>query len=58
MAHFLNLLRSEYQVPENKMRYYHVRQEQAFDERKLKIPSRWKNPEVLAQANEGFDRLR
>lgn len=58
MAHFLNLLRSEYQVPENKMRYYHVRQEQAFDERKLKIPSRWKNPEVLAHANEGFDRLR
>ena len=58
MAHFLYLLRSEYQVPENKVRYYHLRQEQAFDERKLKIPARWKNPEVLAQANEGFDRLR
>jgi hypothetical protein len=58
MARFLYLLRIEYQVPENKVRYYHVRQEQAFDERKLKIPARWKNPEVLAQANEGFDRLR
>lgn len=58
MAHFLYLLRMEYGVPENKIRYFHVRQEQPFDERRLKIPARWKNPEVLAQANKGFDRLR
>ena len=58
MAHFIRLLREEYQVPEKKVRYYHVRQEQPFEERKLKLPARWKNPEVIEQALEGFDNLR
>jgi len=57
LLRFINTLRDEYGVPEKKIRFYHVRQGQAYEERKLKLPGSWRDPEALARAREGFDRL-
>ncbi len=54
MGRMIEALRSEYQVPPAKIHYYHVRQEQPFEERKLKLPARWKDPAALAEATQGF----
>jgi hypothetical protein len=48
----------EYGVPAKKIRYYHVRQGQPFEETKLKVPAIWKNPAKLEHARAGFEALR
>jgi hypothetical protein len=58
MERFIRQLCLEYRVPEKKVRYYHVRQGQPFNVPKLKLPARWKDPEVQAAARQGFDKLR
>lgn len=50
-------LRTEYGVGASKVHYYHVRQGQVFDERKLKLPSQWRDAAALASAREMFDQL-
>ena len=50
--------RAEYQVPEFKQRFFQVRAEQPFEEKKLKVPSDWKDPEVIQKARENFEKLR
>jgi hypothetical protein len=57
MMKFINALRTEYGVGVTKVHYYHVRQEQVFDERKLKLPSSWRDEATLAEARQGFDQL-
>ena len=58
MERFIRQLCMEYRVPENKVRYYHVRQGQPFDVPKLRLPARWKDPDVQAAARQGFDKLK
>ncbi len=48
----------EYAVPVKKIRFFHIRQNQPFDEPKLKIPASWKEPEMLERAQAGFEALR
>jgi hypothetical protein len=48
----------EYGVPEKKIRYFHIRQEQPFVESKLRVPARWKEPATLERAWAGFEALR
>jgi hypothetical protein len=54
---FINTLRVEYGVPEKKIHFYHIRQGQAYEERKMKLPTHWRDPEALVRARDGFDRL-
>ena len=48
----------EYGVPDKKIRYYQIRQNEPYDELKLKVPARWKDPAALEQARAGFEKLR
>jgi len=48
----------EYGVPDKKIRYYQIRQNESHDELKLKVPSRWKDAAALERACAGFDELR
>jgi hypothetical protein len=57
MMSYIYALREEYNVPVKKIHFYHVRQGEAHDERRLKIPTGWKDPHVLEAARQGFDRL-
>ena len=50
--------RSEYQVPEYKLRFFQVRGEQPFEEKNLKVPSAWKDPDVIKKAQRNFDKMR
>ena len=50
--------RAEYRVPEYKQRFFQIRNEQPFEEKKLKVPSEWKDPEVIKKARENFEKLR
>jgi hypothetical protein len=58
MERFIRQLCMEYRVPEKKVRYYHVRQGQPFDVPKLRLPARWKDPDVQAVARQEFDKLK
>ena len=49
--------RSEYQVPEYKLRFFQVRREQPFEEKNLKVPSAWKDPDVIKKAQRNFDKM-
>lgn len=53
----LTKLRTEYKVGVTKVNFYQIRQGQVFDERKLKIPSQWRDAATLAAARQGFDAL-
>ncbi len=55
---FVDQFQAEYMVPRNKVRYFQIRQDQPFDEKKLKVPSSWKNPEAIERARMGFDLLK
>lgn len=57
MMSLVTELRSEYGVGSSKVHYYHIRQGQVFDERKLKVPSQWREEAVLAAARQGFEQL-
>ena len=48
----------EYRVPENKVRYFQIRQGNTFNEKKLKVPSSWKDPAALEKARLGFENLK
>ncbi len=48
----------EYNVPPKKIRYFHIRQGQTFDEPKLKVPTTWKDLATLERAWAGFETLR
>jgi len=57
----MNLLlmrfREEYNLPEKKTRYFHLRVGKPFEEKKLKIPSSWRDEALLEKARKGFDEL-
>lgn len=57
MMKLITNFRIEYGVGVTKVHYYHVRQDQVFDERKLKLPSQWRDTETLEKARQGFDQL-
>ncbi len=57
MMSYIHALQVEYNVPAKKIHFYHVRQGEAHDERRLKIPTGWKDPRALEAARQGFDRL-
>ena len=50
--------RSEYHVPENKLRFFQVREGQPFEEKKLRIPLQWKDRETIIKAREAFEKMR
>jgi hypothetical protein len=50
--------RVEYRVPEYKLRYFQIREGQPFEEKKLKVPSHWKDPEAIKKARDNFEKLR
>ena len=45
-------------MPEFKQRFFQIRNEQPFEEKKLKVPSEWTDPEVIKMARENFEKLR
>ncbi|MDI6768069.1 MAG: hypothetical protein QMD04_00155 [Anaerolineales bacterium] len=54
----LKSFQQEYDVPDTKIRYHQIRQNETYAELKLKVPSRWKEPAALEQARAGFEKLR
>jgi len=57
MNDLLNRFRDEYYLPHNKTRYFQIRLGKPFEEKKLKIPSGWRDEETLAKARKGFHEL-
>jgi hypothetical protein len=49
--------REEYNLPDKKTRYFHIRVGKPFEEKKLKIPSGWRDEALLEKARKGFDEL-
>jgi hypothetical protein len=49
--------RAEYHVPEYKLRFFQVRKGQPFEEKKLRVPSEWKDPEAIKKARKNFEKL-
>lgn len=50
--------RAEYQVPEYKLYFFQIRGGQPFEEKKLKVPTEWKDPEAIRKARANFDKMR
>jgi hypothetical protein len=57
MNDLLTRFREEYNLPDKKTRYFHIRVGKPFEEKKLKIPSSWRDEALLEKARKGFDRL-
>lgn len=57
MNDLLARFREEYYLPDNKTRYFHIRVGKPFEEKKLKIPSSWRDEARLEKARKGFDEL-
>jgi hypothetical protein len=53
----LTRFREEYNLPEKKTRYFYIRAGKPFEEKKLKIPSSWRDEAILEKARKGFDAL-
>ncbi|MEW6400666.1 MAG: hypothetical protein AB1649_02640 [Chloroflexota bacterium] len=53
----LTRFREEYNLPDKKTRYFHIRVGKPFEEKKLKIPSSWRDEALLEKARKGFDEL-
>jgi hypothetical protein len=53
----LTRFREEYNLPDKKTRYFYIRVGKPFEEKKLKIPSSWRDEAVLEKAKKGFDAL-
>lgn len=53
----LTRFREEYNLPDKKTRYFHIRMGKPFEEKKLKIPSVWRDEALLEKARKGFDEL-
>lgn len=58
MNDLLTRFREEYNLPEKKTRYFHIRVGKPFEEKKMKIPSSWRDEALLEKARKGFDELR
>jgi hypothetical protein len=57
MNDLLTRFREEYNLPDKKTRYFHIRVGKPFEEKKLKIPSSWRDEALLERARKGFDEL-
>jgi len=57
MNTLLTRFREEYNLPDKKTRYFHIRVGKPFEEKKLKIPSGWRDETILENARKGFDEL-
>lgn len=57
MNDLLTRFREEYNLPDKKTRYFHIRVGKPFEEKKLKIPSGWRDEAILEKARHGFDEL-
>jgi hypothetical protein len=57
MDDLLTRFREEYHLPDKKTRYFHIRLGKPFEEKKLKIPSSWRDEALLEKARKGFDAL-
>ena len=57
MNDLLTRFREEYHLPDKKTRYFHIRLGKPFEEKKLKIPSSWRDEALLKEARKGFDEL-
>ena len=57
MNDLLTRFREEYNLPDKKTRYFHIRVGKPFEEKKLKIPSSWRDEALLEKARKGFDEL-
>jgi hypothetical protein len=57
MDDLLTRFREEYYLPDKKTRYFHIRLGKPFEEKKLKIPSSWRDEALLEKARKGFDEL-
>jgi len=57
MNDLLTRYREEYHLPDRKTRYFHIRVGKPFEEKKLKIPSSWRDEALLEKARKGFDEL-
>jgi len=53
----LTRFREEYNLPDKKTRYFQIRVGKPFEEKKLKIPSSWRDEAALEKARKGFDEL-
>ncbi len=53
----LTRFREEYNLPDKKTRYFQIRVGKPFEEKKLKIPSSWRDEATLEKARKGFDGL-
>ncbi len=53
----LTRFREEYDLPDKKTRYFHIRVGKPFEEKKLKIPSGWRDEAILEKARKRFDEL-
>lgn len=53
----LTRFREEYNLPDKKTRYFHIRVGKPFEEKKLKIPSGWRDEALLEKARKGFEEL-
>ncbi|MEM7129929.1 MAG: hypothetical protein AAF702_26595 [Chloroflexota bacterium] len=53
----LRKLRQEYLVPPKKVKFYYKRFGQVHEEKRLVLPAVWRDPKLLAEAEEGFDNL-
>jgi hypothetical protein len=53
----LTRFREEYNLPDKKARYFHIRVGKPFEEKKLKIPSGWRDEALLEKARKGFEAL-
>jgi hypothetical protein len=58
MKLLIGKFKSEYAVPENKLRFFQIREGQPFAEKKLKVPTQWKDRDMIIQAREAFEKLR
>ncbi|MBI3161652.1 MAG: hypothetical protein HYZ23_04045 [Chloroflexi bacterium] len=57
MSLLLTRFREEYNLPDKKTRYFQIRLGKPFEEKKLKIPSGWRDEAILEKARKGFDEL-
>ena len=54
----INKFRSEYGLSENKLRFFQIREGHPFEEKKLKVPTQWKDHDKIIKAREAFEKMR
>lgn len=53
----LTRFREEYNLPDKKTRYFQIRVGKPFEEKRVKIPSGWRDEAILEKARKGFEKL-